>query len=95
MYDKDTFSKDDKMGDAEIDIQALLYAVKMGHLQVPEGTAIRRVQPSRDNCLSDESSVLWTNGGIVQDMFIRLRNVECGEIQLQLEWVNVPGAKCL
>ncbi|KMZ64034.1 hypothetical protein ZOSMA_389G00070 [Zostera marina] len=93
VYDKDTVSTDDKMGDAEIDIQALVYAVRMGHLDVPNGTAIRRVQPNRENHLSEESNVLWNDGSVVQDMILRLENVDKGEIEIKMQWAEIPGAK--
>lgn len=95
VYDKDTVSTDDKMGDAEIDIQALVYAVRMGHLDVPNGTAIRRVQPNRENHLSEESNVLWNDGSVVQDMILRLENVDKGEIEIKMQWAEIPGAKGL
>lgn len=83
------------MGNAEIDIQPLVYAVRMGYLDVPNGTAIRRVQPNRENHLSEESNVLWDDGGVVQDMILRLENVDKGEIEIKLQWAEIPGAKGL
>lgn len=95
VYDHDTFSKDDKMGDAEFDIKALLQAVKMNLSDLPDDTIITKIQASRSNCLSGESNVVWKGGQVVQDMCLRLRNVESGEIELQLQWVNLPGSKVL
>ncbi|EEF28372.1 protein C2-DOMAIN ABA-RELATED 4 [Ricinus communis] len=95
VYDRDTFSRDDKMGDAEFDIHPFLEALKM-HLQgLPSGTIITRIQPSRENCLAEESHVLWVDGKVVQNLFLRLRNVECGEIELQLQWIDIPGSRGL
>ncbi|MBA0743265.1 hypothetical protein Gogos_005969 [Gossypium gossypioides] len=95
VYDRDTFSLDDKMGDAEFEIGPLVNAVKM-HLEgLPNGTIITKVQPSRQNCLSQESCIIWNDGKVVQDMFLRLRNVETGEVELQLEWIHVPGSRGL
>ncbi|XWS30815.1 hypothetical protein CRYUN_Cryun23aG0022600 [Craigia yunnanensis] len=95
VYDKDTFSLDDKMGDAEFDIGPFIEAVKMRLEGLPNGTIIKKIQPSRDNCLSEESCIIWSNGKVVQDMFFRLRNVECGEVELQLQWIDVPGSRGL
>ncbi|XP_039025597.1 protein C2-DOMAIN ABA-RELATED 1-like [Hibiscus syriacus] len=92
VYDRDTFV-DDKMGDAEFEIGPLLNAVKMRLQGLPDGTIITKVQPSRQNCLSQESCIIWSNGKAVQDMFLRLRNVETGEVELQLEWIDVPGSR--
>lgn len=93
VYDRDTFSLDDKMGDAEFEIGPLVNAVKMRLEGLPNGTIITKVQPSRENCLSQESCIIWNNGKVVQDMFLRLRNVETGEVELQLEWIHVPGSR--
>ncbi|KAK6925367.1 C2 domain, partial [Dillenia turbinata] len=95
VYDHDTFSKDDKMGDAEFDIKAFIDALKM-HLEgLPSGTIITREQPSRNNCLAEESCITWSDGGVSQDICLRLRNVECGEVEIQLQWIDLPGCKGL
>ncbi|PON62732.1 C2 domain containing protein [Parasponia andersonii] len=91
VYDKDTFTVDDKMGDAQIDIKPYVECLRMGLKNLPDGCVIKRVQPSRENCLADESPCVWDKGKIVQDMCLRLRNVECGEIIVQIEWINLPG----
>lgn len=95
VYDHDTFSKDDKMGDAEFDIKPFIEALKMNLQGLPSGTVITRVQPSRQNCLAEESRVIWSEDRVVQDMCLRLRNVECGEVEIQLQWINLPGSKGL
>ncbi|KAM6546339.1 hypothetical protein CsatB_027075 [Cannabis sativa] len=94
-YDKDTFSFDDSMGDAEFEISPYLKALKMGLKGLPNGTIISKVQPNRHNCLAEESKIYFSNGKVVQDMVLRLRNVECGEIELQLQWIDVPNSKGL
>ncbi|CAK7344037.1 unnamed protein product [Dovyalis caffra] len=95
VYDKDTFSLDDKMGDAEFDISHFIEVVKMRLDDLPSGTIIRKIQPSRENCLSEESCIVWANGKVVQNMFLRLRHVETGEVELQLEWIDIPGSRGL
>lgn len=95
VYDHDTFSKDDKMGDAEFDIKPFIEALKMNLQGLPSGTVITRLQPSRQNCLAEESRVIWSEDRVVQDMCLRLRNVECGEVEIQLQWINLPGSKGL
>lgn len=92
VYDKDTFTPDDKMGDAEIDIQAFVEAVKMNLSDLPDGTIITTVKPNRKNCFADESPIAWKDGRVVQDVILRLRNVESGELELQLLWTSIPGA---
>ncbi|VFQ67175.1 unnamed protein product [Cuscuta campestris] len=93
VYDHDTFSKDDKMGDAEFDIKPFLEALQMHLDGFPSGTVITRVPPCRANCLAEESCVVWKDGKVSQDMCLRLRNVECGEVELQFEWIEIPNHK--
>lgn len=93
VYDKDTFTLDDKMGDAELDIRPFLEALRMRLGNVPDGTIITRTKPSRENCLAEESSIVWMEGKVVQNIILRLRNVECGEVEIQLQWIDVPGSR--
>uniref|UniRef100_A0A5B6YG93 Putative ADP-ribosylation factor GTPase-activating protein AGD11 n=1 Tax=Davidia involucrata TaxID=16924 RepID=A0A5B6YG93_DAVIN len=97
VYDKDTFTLDDKMGDAEFEIRPFLEAVRkrVESQNLPSGTIITRVQASRENCLAEESSIIWADGKVVQDMTLRLRNVERGEVELRLQWIDVPGSRGL
>ncbi|XP_050374428.1 protein C2-DOMAIN ABA-RELATED 4-like [Argentina anserina] len=95
VYDKDTFSLDDKMGDAEFEIGPFVDAIRMRLEGVANGTVASRVQPSRENCLAEESSIIYSNGNIIQNMIVRLRNVESGELELQLQWINIPGSRGL
>ncbi|XP_073125159.1 protein C2-DOMAIN ABA-RELATED 5-like [Henckelia pumila] len=93
VYDKDTFTPDDKMGDAEFDIRPFLdEVIKMHPENVTEGTAIVTMHPSRENCLAEESYIVWEDGQVVQHMFLRLRNVECGEVELKLHWIDGSGS---
>jgi len=95
VYDHDTFTMDDKMGDAELDISPYIEALKTQVDDLAAGTIITRIQPCRTNCLAEESCVVFENGKVVQDVVLRLRHVECGELELQLEWISLPGAKGL
>ncbi|CAA6661345.1 unnamed protein product [Spirodela intermedia] len=92
VYDKDTFT-DDRMGNAEIDIQPFIEAVQMRLRALPDGAIIRKVVPTRTNCLSEESKIHFRDGKLVQDIILRLRNVESGEVELQLQWVDVPASQ--
>lgn len=95
VYDHDTFSKDDKMGDADFDLTPYIEALKTKLEGLPNGTIITRIQPSRQNCLAEESCISINNGKVVQDVVLRLRHVECGEVEIQLQWIDLPGAKGL
>ncbi|URD87606.1 ADP-ribosylation factor GTPase-activating protein [Musa troglodytarum] len=93
VYDKDTFTPDDIMGDAELDIRPFMDAIKMDLAGIPNVTIITTVRPSRQNCLADDSHISRKDGTVAQDVVLRLRNVESGEVELQLLWVNIPHAQ--
>ncbi|KAL8463658.1 hypothetical protein ACS0TY_033569 [Phlomoides rotata] len=95
VYDKDTFTVDDNMGRAEIDIKPYIECLKMGLESLPDGTKVERVQPSSSNCLADESAVVWNKGKMTQDMILQLKDVECGQVEIQLQWIEIPGCKGL
>lgn len=91
VYDHDRFSKDDAMGEAMVDIAPYMEALKLGSglEELPVGTAVKKVQPNEENCLVDESKVVWVGKGkMVQEMRIRLKNVERGEVVVQIEWID-------
>ncbi|KAM0887973.1 hypothetical protein ACQ4PT_028651 [Festuca glaucescens] len=92
VFDKDTFF-DDPMGNAELDIRPLVEVVKMRLQGVEDNTVVKKLVPNRHNCLAEESAIYVSEGAVKQDVVLRLRNVECGEIELQLQWIDIPGAK--
>lgn len=92
IYDKDTLTQDDKMGDAELDIQQFMEAVKMGLADLPNGFVIETMRPSQQNCLAGDSTITSKDGTIAQDVVLQLRNVESGKVELQLLWLSVPCA---
>ncbi|KAH9623161.1 hypothetical protein KSS87_011015 [Heliosperma pusillum] len=96
VFDKDTFTKDDKMGDASIDIRPYIECLQMGLGELPIGTAVKKIQPDVLNCLADESKVVWVGKGkMIQDMILKLQNVDKGKVQIQLEWLDLPGCRGL
>lgn len=95
VYDHDLFSKDDKMGDAEIDLKPYIEALRMELSGLPDGTIISTIHPNRSNCLAEESYIRWSNDRIVQSVCLRLRNVERGEVEIELQWIDLPGSKGL
>ncbi|KAI7985716.1 Protein C2-DOMAIN ABA-RELATED 5 [Camellia lanceoleosa] len=95
VYDHDTFTKDDKMGYAEFGIKEFIKAMRMNLHDLPAGTVVARVLPSRQNYLAEESCITATDGKISQNMCLRLKNVECGEVELALHWIDLPGGKSL
>lgn len=81
------FKSDDKMGDAQIDLHPLIAAAKLKEgFQFQEGMNIRKIVASKENGFVTDSVIKFTNGHIVQEICIKLRNVEKGQIELELKW---------
>ncbi|EYU24153.1 hypothetical protein MIMGU_mgv1a020450mg, partial [Erythranthe guttata] len=80
---------DNKMGNAVIDIKPLVQAVTVHQNGLPNGTIITRILPSSSNCMSKESSIVWEDGRVIQDMCLKLENAECGQVELQLRWIDI------
>ncbi|KFK38029.1 hypothetical protein AALP_AA3G061000 [Arabis alpina] len=95
VYDHDTFTPDDKMGDAEIAIKPYLDALKMKLEGLPCGFIVNTIQPSLENFLAEASQIIWDDGKLVQDLILKLRHVECGEVEVQLQWIDIPDTKGL
>ncbi|XP_020196591.1 protein C2-DOMAIN ABA-RELATED 5 [Aegilops tauschii subsp. strangulata] len=85
VFDHDTFTKDDSMGDAEFSIANK----DLSH--VPDDTVMKTIHPDKDNCFSTESHIRWKDDKVSQNIVLKLRNTDTGEIILHLEWVNIPG----
>ncbi|CAN0877093.1 Protein C2-DOMAIN ABA-RELATED 4 [Linum grandiflorum] len=95
VYDKDTISTDDKMGSVNIHLKPYVDALKIGAKNLPNGCCIKIVQPTEQNCLADESRITWHDGKLLQDMVLKLQHVNSGELDVQIEWIDVPGCKGL
>lgn len=79
------------MGRADVDIGPLIEAsaeAAAGRAVVDPAGVIRVVTPESSSSLVSESKIRLCNGKAVQDMIVRLRDVECGEVELQLEWID-------
>lgn len=88
VYDYDTFSADDIMGEAEIDIQPMITsATAFGDVGMFDNMQIGRWLKSHDNALLEDSTVNIVDGNVKQSVSLKLQNVESGEIHLQLEWI--------
>ncbi|XP_022764781.1 probable ADP-ribosylation factor GTPase-activating protein AGD11 [Durio zibethinus] len=88
VYDKDTFSSDDFMGDAEIDIQPLVAAAKAyENSELQESTQLGKWVASRDNTLVKDGIITLIDGKVKQEISLRLQNVERGVLEIELECV--------
>nr|GLL49064.1 ADP-ribosylation factor GTPase-activating protein AGD12-like isoform X2 [Ipomoea trifida] len=88
VYDYDTFSADDIMGEAEIDIQPLITsAMAFGDTSMFSDMQIGKWLKSDNNALIEDSAVNITDGKVKQEVSLKLQNVESGEIYLDIEWI--------
>ncbi|XP_073526179.1 uncharacterized protein [Phyllobates terribilis] len=91
VYDEDTMTTDDAMGWAELDVKSLRECGRMELEGIENGTMVSKIHPSRQNCLAEDSNIVWKDGKLRQDMILRLNDVETGEVDIQLEWVDITG----
>ncbi|XP_027356845.1 probable ADP-ribosylation factor GTPase-activating protein AGD11 [Abrus precatorius] len=88
VYDKDKFSTDDFMGDAEIDIQPLVLAAKAYEKSsINESMQIGKFVASKENTLVKDGIISLEEGKIKQEISVRLQNVERGVLEIELECV--------
>lgn len=88
VYDHDTFSADDIMGEAEIDIQPMITsAMAFGDAGMFGNMQIGKWLKSNDNALIEDSTVNIVDGKVKQEVSLKLQNVESGEISLDIEWI--------
>ncbi|XP_022642320.1 ADP-ribosylation factor GTPase-activating protein AGD12 isoform X2 [Vigna radiata var. radiata] len=88
VFDHDTFSSDDIMGEADIDLQSLITsAMAFGDAGMFGDMQIGKWLKSDDNALIEDSTVNIIDGKVKQMMSLKLQNVESGELDLELEWI--------
>ncbi|XP_052486714.1 probable ADP-ribosylation factor GTPase-activating protein AGD11 isoform X2 [Gossypium raimondii] len=88
VYDKDTFTTDDFMGDAEIDIQPLVAAAKAYEKsEIHESMQLGKCLANRDNNFLKDGIINLADGKVKQEISFRLQNVERGILEIELECV--------
>jgi len=94
VFDKDRFKADDKMGHAHLSLQPIISAARLRQIIGASSgeTTLRKVVPDCDNCLLVESSISCVNGEVVQSVWLRLCEVESGEIELKIKLIDPPVA---
>lgn len=81
-------SADDLMGKAEIDLQPMIAsAMAFGDPDLLSDMQIGKWFKSTDNALIEDSIVNIVDGKIKQDIYLKLQNVESGELSLEMEWI--------
>ncbi|KAM7500491.1 hypothetical protein LguiA_024905 [Lonicera macranthoides] len=87
VFDHDTFSADDIMGEAEVDIQPMITsAMAYGDAARFANMQIGKWLKSHDNALIEDSTVNIVDGKVKQGVQLKLQNVESGTLDLELEW---------
>lgn len=89
VFDKDKFSTDDHMGEAEIDIQPLVCAAKtLENSNGEPSTPLKRRPEGKDkNSLVNNGMITVADGKAKQDVAVKLQNVESGELHIEIECV--------
>lgn len=87
VFDKDTFTSDDRMGEAEVDIQPLISAAREYQNSMVTEPAICTFLASENSILVKDSVISIVDGKVEQEIALRLQNVEHGEIEIKLECV--------
>lgn len=88
VYDHDMLSADDVMGEAEIDLQPMIAsAMAFGDPDLLSDMQIGKWFKSADNALIEDSIVNIVDGKILQHIYLKLQNVESGELSLEMEWI--------
>ncbi|GLT38488.1 hypothetical protein SLA2020_127350 [Shorea laevis] len=89
VYDKDTFSTDDFMGEAEIDIQPLLTAARACEKSEisDETMQLGKWVANKENTLEKDGIISLVDGRVKQDISVRLQKVERGVLEIELECV--------
>ncbi|KAK9157328.1 hypothetical protein Scep_003902 [Stephania cephalantha] len=88
VYDKDTFSTDDHMGEAEINILPLVSAAKAyENSDIQESMQLGRWIATKENTLVKDSVINLVDGKVKQEILLRLQNVERGVLEIELECI--------
>ncbi|TVU32933.1 hypothetical protein EJB05_24698, partial [Eragrostis curvula] len=94
VFDHDMVSKDDLMGEAEIDLQTMINAAAaFGDPELLDDMQIGRWLKSSDNALVRDSAVVIAGGKVKQGVLLKLQHTESGELELEMEWMplNIYG----
>ncbi|XP_039794510.1 protein C2-DOMAIN ABA-RELATED 11-like isoform X1 [Panicum virgatum] len=97
VFDWDRFKYDDKMGHAFLDLQPVAAATKLRRaLRLTAGeTKLRKVALDVDNCLLSDSFVMYANGEVAVDAWLRLRDVESEQVASCSQKKSMPNGHVL
>lgn len=90
MFDKDTFTTDDFMGEAEIDIQPLVVAARASENSTKnESMQLGTLKADKENTLLADGVINLVEGTVKQEIALKLQNVERGVLEVELECVSL------
>ncbi|XP_077217479.1 protein C2-DOMAIN ABA-RELATED 11-like [Tasmannia lanceolata] len=95
VFDQDRFGEDETLGHAFLNLQPLALETKGGfgaQASVKE-MKIRKIVPASDNCLVGDSFISCVNREIVQHVCLRLCDVESGQLELKIKWIDLPRTR--
>ncbi|KAF0935348.1 hypothetical protein E2562_032043 [Oryza meyeriana var. granulata] len=88
VFDHDMLSKDDLMGEAEIDLQPMINAAAaFGDPELLGDMQIGRWLKSGDNALVRDSAVVVAGGQVKQEVSLKLQFTESGQVELEMQWI--------
>lgn len=88
VFDKDTFTTDDRMGEAEINIHPLVAAARAYESSAITDTAQLHKWLAKDGIwIPRDSTISVVDGKVKQVVTVRLQNVERGHLEMELECV--------
>ncbi|CAM0885104.1 unnamed protein product [Alopecurus aequalis] len=88
VYDKDTFTTDDRMGEAEINIQPLVAAAKAYETKsITDTTELNKWLAKDGILIPRDSAISVIDNKVKQEVTVRLQNVERGTLEIELECV--------
>ncbi|XP_044507201.1 probable ADP-ribosylation factor GTPase-activating protein AGD11, partial [Mangifera indica] len=88
VYDKDKFTFDDFMGEAEVDLQPLVAAARAyENWTMHESVDFEKWVSSKDNTSVEDGVISLVDGKLKQEIILQLQKVESGALEIELECV--------
>ncbi|XP_057848352.2 probable ADP-ribosylation factor GTPase-activating protein AGD11 [Cryptomeria japonica] len=81
VFDKDRLSRDDHMGNGEVDLRDLENAAGMLKTNPSQSLALKNKEGS--------PCIKCVDGHVVQEVCLKLHNVESGQLDLHIKWVDL------
>lgn len=80
------------MGETEFTIHDLADVAKTDLSSIPDGAVLKTLHPTEQDLLVCASLITVKNKKVCQDLILRLKNVDTGDIHLELQWIDIPSS---